>query len=258
VEAGAGLFLVVAFVLFCLAIGQVATWLGWVALVGLPVGTLFLWAAVARARIRAGIKPRRELARQRGWRWTDDAAELRERWKDDQGEQTYGRGAFGALAGEIEGLPFTVWETHEIDPNGKPVSAYADKRCTGWAVHLPVAYPPLTMGADGPVTEHAEFGHWLWTTNVWQATNEGHLIGWRLDGRDLILIRASPEPTRPFTADEVLATATALVRLARTFPADLADRFSTTLVTGIPLAAPATTARRGRPDRVPNKQPGSS
>ncbi|WP_201394216.1 hypothetical protein [Ktedonobacter sp. SOSP1-52] len=119
---------------------------------------------------------------------------------------------FGVLAGEVNGLPFTAFDS---EPGG------AKMRRTYWAIHLPVAYPRVQVRArlpDGLFSalkenrlrggrpalrvREASFRPTICTRRpltpqVRSATMEFELVGWRIEGRDLILERGTPSRSPP-------------------------------------------------------------
>jgi hypothetical protein len=148
-----------------------------------------------------------------GHAWTKktDPA-LPRRWKALYGQGIYQMVPFGVLGGELDGFPFTVFDS------AKPPT-------TTWVVHLPVAYPRLAVGKPSwdtgdivaPVTSGASardvegviaqrragltgddlqpdtaddgFGRALLTPHVRHLTLAHQLVGWQIEHRDLILAR---------------------------------------------------------------------
>ncbi|HEY7069564.1 MAG TPA: hypothetical protein VH479_05605 [Acidimicrobiales bacterium] len=240
---------------------------GWAVLVGTPIiAGLVLASRTDRARLRT-IEDRQPLAAERGWRYKNSDARLATRWKArERGRAPYTASPFGIVAGELNGLPFTAFDTEAADWG----------RHTSWAVHLPVAYPKIVVrgpaappspgfaatmdaffgsagGSGGPQSpgaadllagmasrpevegDDAGFAAALATPDLRRATQDWGLQGWLLDGRDLILSRRF-HPA-PCPAVELAAVAERLTALALRFPPGLAERYGTAPTTDVPLTA---------------------
>jgi len=263
--------LVLALTSGSVALGKLTSPLyGWLLFGGSLVLALISAIMLGGQRLLGTVADRKQFAAERGWLYEDKNSQLGQRWEDLFGKKNVIlMNPFGVLAGEVEGLPFTAFDS----PPGK-----SKTRRTYWAIHLPVAYPrvqmvktiaeedrknlnaafetffapggpradpqvgkilndfskkkPLTPDNLGAQTRNTAFGKALLTLPVRSATVEFGLVGWRIEGRDLIFERGC---STPFTANEVVQTAVYLAKLARTFPADLADRFGTPPSTDIPL-----------------------
>ncbi|HLZ81733.1 MAG TPA: hypothetical protein VKP04_08885 [Ktedonobacteraceae bacterium] len=253
---------------------------GWLLFGGSLVLGLIFAIKMDWQRLLSSVTDRKVFAAERGWVYKAKYSQLGKRWENLFGKkETIMMNPFGVLAGEVEGLPFTAFDSQP----GKPKT-----RRTYWAIHLPVAYPRIQVvetlaGEDlknlnaafeaffapggpradpqvgkilhdfskkkppptpdnlGAQTRNTAFGQALLTLPVRSATVEFGLVGWRIEGRDLIFERKC---SRPFTANEVVQTAVHLAKLARTFPADLADRFGTPPSTDIPLRGKDGTAQK--------------
>ena len=84
-----------------------------------------------------------------------------------------------------------------------------------------------------PECEFAGLVQALFTPEVRAATEANGLIGWRIEGRDLIFTSYTrPAPASP---DEIVAGTECLVALARLFPAEAAKLYGTPPTTDIPL-----------------------
>lgn len=221
----------------------------------------------------AAVGDRAELAQRWGWRYEAKASsELPLRWKALVGWRVLSITPFGVVGGELDGVPFTAFDS-ETDLAGHTVEhpcttvavhlphAYPristtvrlspriteSPSMTGLQMEeilqvmageadpediLPVLFP-LTSDDVEATTDLPGFAEALLTPAVRQATLEHRLIGWRIEGRDLVL--TSGRRAAPRSADEVLDTARHLVHVARLFPADLAARYGAEPVTDIPL-----------------------
>jgi hypothetical protein len=260
-------------VLVALVVGSVAlayeVWrstspfLGVVAFLVVIVGLMVAYGGYRTRRRLAGVADEREkLARAQGWHYQAKASGLAERWQDLIGWRAYSIAPYGVVSGELQGLPFTVFDS-ETGLDGR-----TEVPSTTWVVHLPVAYPRLVvpvlqrslaeqMGPDpartfsdfvsgraglGPdltaddlraESENTGFAELLLTPQVRQATINYGLMGWRIEGRDLIFVSA--ERSTPPTPDEIVERAERLVSLARLFPAEVAQRYGAEPTTDIPL-----------------------
>jgi hypothetical protein len=248
-------YALVALVIGAIAVGRTAgTLYGWLLFGGALLVALAVYVRGGSRRQLRSVADRKEFAAGRGWLYQDQGGDLALRWQDLYGKKAaYTIGPFGVLAGEAEGLPFTVFDS---EPGG------AETRRTYWAVHLPVAYPrvqvhmarwsrpdelfsafasgvppaPATPDDLRAETADAAFGQALLTPQVRSATVAWGLVGWRIEGRDLILER---QRAKPHTADEVAQVAARLAGLARQLPADLAGRFGAPPGTDVPLRGQA-------------------
>ncbi len=270
-------YLVFALVFAASVIGrETSPVLGWAIFVGVLVGAIVVAVGYRNGRRSrqhlAAVADRAEFARHRVWRYEAKAAELPQRWKSLIGWRVYSIAPFGVVGGELDGLPFTAFDS-ETDLAGHTQEA----PCTIWAVHLPSAYPriattvrlspqvinspsltglrlddiaavmvgaadldevlaePLPLRPDDveATTDVPGFAQAVLTPAVRHATLEFRLIGWRIEGRDLLF--TSGRRVTPRSANEILDTAQRLVYLARLFPAELAARYGTQPTTGIPL-----------------------
>ena len=267
IQKGVGVNIAFALIAVSIAAGAATSPIvGWAVLVGTPIVAWLVWASRADgARLRT-IEDRKPLAAERGWRYKNSDARLATRWKArERGRLPYTAHPFGIVAGELNGLPFTAFESEATDWG----------RYTTWAVHLPLAYPKIVVrgpsappspgfaatldtffgsagGPGGPsspgvadllagmaaqpeVEGDAGFAAALATPEMRQATQDWGLQGWLLDGRDLILYRRY-HPT-PCAAGELVAIAERLTALAHRFPPGVAERYGITPTTDIPLAA---------------------
>jgi len=242
-------YALVALVIGAIAVGRtVGTLYGWLMFGGALLVALMVYIRIGSRRRLRSVADRKEFAARHGWLYKDDGGDLTLRWRDLYGnKKAFTMGSFGVLAGEVEGLPFTAFDS---EPGGP------ETRRTYWAVHLPVAYPRVqVLSARGSrpddlfsafangvpaatpddlraETADAAFGQALLTPQVRSATMAFGLVGWRIEGRDLILERWS---AKPHTADEVAQVAARLAGLARQFPIDLVGRFGAEPSTDVPL-----------------------
>ncbi|GII42026.1 hypothetical protein [Planotetraspora phitsanulokensis] len=241
-------YTLVMLVIGSIAVGQLTSALyGWLMFGGALLVALMVYVRIGSRRQLRSVADRREFAAGRGWLYKNSGGDLTLRWRDLFGKKAFTIGPFGILGGEVEGLPFTAFDS---EPGGP------ETRRTYWAVHLPVAYPRVQVlsargsGIDGlfsafasgvpsatpddlrAETADAAFGQALLTPQVRSATVAFGLVGWRIEGRDLLLVRSR---AKPHTADEVAQVAAHLAGLARQLPADLASRFGAPPSTDIPL-----------------------
>jgi len=241
--------LVFALILGSIALGRLSSQLyGWllfggvpvVALVGYFVAMLGYFGIRLRRQLRS-VADRKEFAAGRGWLYERMSSDLGLRWQDLFGKKAADTmRPFGVLADEVEGLPFTAFDS---EPGGP------ETRRTYWAIHLPVAYPRVQVHASRQnwpddlraETANTAFGLALLTPQVRSATVALGLVGWRIEGRDLILER---QPDKPYTANEVAQVAVRLAELTSQLPTDLASRFGAPPSTDIPLRGTAGAARK--------------
>jgi len=268
IQKGVGVNVAFALIAVSIAAGAATSPIvGWVILVGTPVVAVVVRASRADgARLRT-VEDRKPLAVERGWRYKNSDARLATRWKArERGRVPYTAHPFGIVAGQLNSLPFTAFDTEPADWG----------RYTTWAVHLPVAYPRIvvrgpaappspgfaatmdaffgsTGGPGGPQSprpadllaamaqvpevdgDDAGFAAALATPDIRRATQDWGLQGWLLDGRDLILSRRY-HPA-PCPAGELVAIAERLTALAHRFPPGVAERYGATPTTDVPLAA---------------------
>jgi hypothetical protein len=213
-------------------------------------------------RFRRRTTDRAAFAHERGWRHAARASGLGERWTEVLGRRAGSIGPFGVISGELDGLPFTVFDAM----TGLDL-APVDVPRTTWMVHLPVAYPRLVVprppavlrdvvggifgeafleassvdfGAPGPLRPedlHAEtdrpgFAEALLTAEVRSATAAWGLAGWEIAGRDLVFTSlGNGSTTPPAQIDAVLRR---LVALARLFPSELAQHYGAPPSTDVP------------------------
>lgn len=238
---------------------------GWLMFAGVPLVVLLVLLRRSSRRQLRSVADRKTLAAERGWLYRDRAADLALRWKDLLGRRAaYTVGPFGVLAGEASGLPFTAFDSEPGEPASRltywavhlPV-AYPRVQVHGkeetfgeWANQFSPAFsafvdggpsaltgslpPPAPTTPDDLRAETAEaaFGQALLTPQVRATTVALGLVGWCIEGRDLLLTR---QPGRPHTAEDVEQVALRLIGLARQLPADLADRFGSPPSTDVPL-----------------------
>jgi hypothetical protein len=252
----------VAGALYAMACVLVGLW-GVVGVRGLIVGAgllllaLFVVWRVRRWRKRpadpaARTVSRPKLAREHGWQLGRPAPELVDHWSRLPHEAGH-LGLPDGLAGELDGLPITVFDTRppRRSPDGVRRRKVARTVCV---VGLPAGYPPVhvrevwrdddggvyhgmflqppfadLIGAGDalqarldhpPVADLVVVGEpgaeWVATPEVLRVTAECALAGWRLDGHDLALVREGGF----FRSNaEVMAALRGLVELARALPA---------------------------------------
>jgi hypothetical protein len=250
------------FALFALAyvVGATTTpALGWVVFLGVPVAAIVVAALRAQRKGRDSVADRRALAAARGWRYADSDPGLRRRWRgSDDVLARRALVAFGVVSGEIDGVTFTAFDSESKDDRPGRCTTWAVDlpasypRARSWAL-TPEAAALVRQGwscadamqkatldsaldwmAAGPgaaprtpadlelrvEADDPGFAAALSAPAVLQATRAGRVAGWRVDGDDLLWneVRAAPH-----TAAEVEAVAASLVRVARSFPADLAS-----------------------------------
>ncbi len=221
---------------------------------------------------------RRQLAEARGWRYREQAPEIRMRWHDAYGAEADRIAPKRVLAGELDGMPFTVFDTIE------KIGRLADRReslRTVCMVHLPVALPDarlrgrladeeqygplppvaaeppwncdilprvsaleLIESGDGqapPMAAESDlpgFSDALITEAVRWETIARKVPGWRIHGRDLLFV-GLPGAEACLSNHEAMAVVAGLVAIARRLPADVLDRHGQPPTTGLPLADPA-------------------
>jgi hypothetical protein len=143
IQKGVGVNIAFALIAVSIAAGAATSPIvGWAVLVGTPIVAWLVWASRADgARLRT-IEDRKPLAAERGWRYKNSDARLATRWKArERGGLPYTAHPFGIVAGELNGLPFTAFDTEATDWG----------RYTTWAVHLPLAYPKIVVrGPSAP------------------------------------------------------------------------------------------------------------
>jgi hypothetical protein len=253
----------VAFALIAVAIVVGATTsplVGWAVVVLVPIaGAVVVGVRAERRRVRA-LADRKAVAEERGWRYRNNDATLAIRWRSRGRRRVpYAAQPFGILAGTLNGLPFTAFDTE-----------LGTLRYTNWAVHMPVAFPRLVVWGEAPkgsappladlfdqffpqhtdaaqrhmfaeVAQRPEveaddpaFAAALATPEVRRATVAMDLRGWLIDGRDMILSRSYSKAT-PCRAAEVVGVADQLTALFYRFPIDAARRWASQPITGVPL-----------------------
>lgn len=206
---------------------------------------------------------RRALAAARGWRYQEGAPEFRRRWQDVYGAEVKFLAPRDVLAGEMGGLPFTVFNTKV---NVGPLRDRPDSRRTICLVHLPVSLPDVRLRGR-IVDEEALIGEmppvhleppWncdllprlsalslietgqglpmaaesdvpgladaLVTEEVRWETLRRRVPGWRVHGRDLVFVTI-PDARSSLTNHEAMAVVEGLVAIARAFPADVLYRY---------------------------------
>jgi hypothetical protein len=262
-QRAAGVHVAFAVISVAFVIGGTTTpILGWAFALLVPVVAWVVHAARADRRRVRPLADRRTLAEARGWRYKNSDAALATRWrKRDRARAPYASLPFGIVAGTVNQLPFTAFDT-EGDSG----------RHTNWAVHLPVSFPRIVVwgpapppgpssfdgladqffgGAQGGAAmrdmfaqmaqrpevdaDDPEFAAALATPEIRQATAALDLRGWLIDGRDMILSR-NYSPTAPCPATELAAVADRLASLFYRFPLDAAQRWGSTPTTDVPLA----------------------
>lgn len=263
-ENASVVFVVFAAIFFASVVGRVTSpVLGWVVFVGVLLGVWIFVGGAPERRSRRKVADREEFAHQRRWRYAARDAGLFARWKDVMGWRATTQRAFGVVSGELDGIPFTVFDAM-IGLDGRLV----EWPRTTWAVHLPVAFPRLVVArrftsgvgevahrllsdmagepvADDPSfvrpedvraeCEQPGFADALLTPEVRSATSAWGLAGWELAGRDLVFTSLeNGETTPPAEIDAVLGR---LVALARLFPPELAQRYGTPPSTEVPVIA---------------------
>lgn len=256
------------------------TLIGWLAFGVLVVGSLVAWTRRREGALIAGLRDRRELARQRGWHYQDRASGLPARWRDLIGWRYATITPLGVFAGEVDGLPFTVFDS-VVGLDG--VEGQAPR--TTWVVHLPVAFPRVDVGpgrdevlrafgvtgsvdrffervfeqgelptapdpsptGSGPAArcpDAPELARDLLTPAVRAAADAAGLLAWRIVGPDLLV--SSPEHLRPLPLDEVVARVEGLAALGRAVVDAVGDRHGTTPAVEPPFAAERAAAAQSR------------
>jgi hypothetical protein len=103
----------------------------------------------------------------------------------------------------------------------------ADGGPDGWSASVSVTTDDLEPECEFPGLVQA-----LFTPEVREATVANGLVGWRIEGRDLVFV--APERPTPSSPAEIVAVVERLVALARLFPAEAARLYGTPPVTDIP------------------------
>ncbi|HEU4426726.1 MAG TPA: hypothetical protein VFR67_29685 [Pilimelia sp.] len=269
---------VLALALGSFAVGRATSaWVGWAMFVAVLIAV-----PVARGRSRwrrrmRDVADRVRLAQARGWRYRARYASLAMRWKAGYGRKVYAMSPFGVIGGELNGLPFTAFDT---EVPGSP-----QELRTILAVHLPVSYPRFRVAVAElpkrgefdpksldelmrgvPTADHREhlgmmfgarlsvrpedlrpqsdntaFGTELLSPAVRELTVRHNLGGWHIEGRDLLLWLPGRESPTPAT--ELLHHVERLVELAHGFPVGLEQRYGTPPTTDVPLVDAARAAR---------------
>jgi membrane protein YqaA with SNARE-associated domain len=253
-----------------------ATFLGLLALT--PVALGLFRSKRREGQHLAATADRAQLAQAQGWHYETKASNLAQRWKELVGWRAYSIIPFGVVGGELYGLPFTVFDA-ETDLDGQtrdlPCTIWAvhlpvayPRLSTGlragtaapggsllgpdaarlfddaFSGRMPGAgMPPPPPLTPDDLEAHADipgFAELLLTPEVRAATVHQGLVGWRIEGRDLVLV--GPRRPTPTPAREVFDTTDRLVRLAYLFPPDAAQRYGSPPTTDVPF--PLTSSER--------------
>lgn len=253
----------------------VAIWVGvtpWAAVGSAIVLVIGLFVRASRretAKRAAGLEGRPELAAERGWRYVVQDLGLAKRMVAAHGRAARTNIPFGIIAGEIEGMPFTAFDTRFGFPTGHG-NITEPRRRTTWLIHLPVRLPAawvlvgaqsdgsprmaLTLpkvpgttfwlGVDLPFTrdrlgvadcDDESFKQALLTPQIAEVTELYQLEPWQLAGRDLVYSVDRDDDEGPLPAADVATTAQRLVVLAKAVTDDLGDRFGSPPDTDIPM-----------------------
>jgi len=270
---------------FAAGIGvMIGLWMiSWLAAVGGVVAVLILTIAgssyVENLRQQNGLGDRRELADTRGWRFRRKDTALASRLKAAHGKAALRAIPFGVVAGEIDDLPFTSFDT-EFPSIVSTRPGTERTRRTMWMVHLPVALPEIEVVVgthpDGSprqtgifdkipgrfwddvplpfdgnqlraVTDDLAYGNALLTPQVRRVTEQYQLDKWRIVGRDLMWASERPGNTAPLAAAALADGAQHLVALARALPSSVVEQYGTTPKTGVPFRTPTRAGGRDRP-----------
>jgi hypothetical protein len=257
----------------------VAIWVAanpWVAVASAIVLVIGLFVRAYRrdnAKRATGLDDRPGLAAERGWRYVAQDYDFAKRMVTAHGRAARSNIPFGIMAGEIDGVPFTAFDTRFGFPTGHGNITEPHRRTT-WLVHLPVNLPAawVLVGAqsdgsprlaltlpkvpgvtfwldvDLPFTrdrlavadcEDEAFAGALLTPRVAEVTELYQLDKWQLAGRDLVYSVDRDDEDGPLPAADVAATADRLVVLATAVTDDLADRFGSPPDTDVPFRAVA-------------------
>ncbi len=261
-------FLVIALIIAATIVGRLTSpILGWITFAGVIVGSFLGLSSWRERRHRRATREREALARQRGWHYAPRAGDLPRRWKDLVGWKVNAIVPFGVVAGDVRGLPFTVFDSmYDLDGQA------GDRPCTTYALHLPVAYPRIGvfLQAPMPTTEFpwpdgspsslADFGRSMAagppelrvrcdipgfgaamvSDEVRAATLASGLVSWRIEGRDLLFTTPPRQPPTP--PGEIVATLDHLAALAHRFPPAAARDYSAPPTTDIPFAGAVASA----------------
>src|SRR5690606_10738972 len=87
------------------------TLIGWLAFGVLVVGSLVAWTRRREGALTAGLRDRRELARHRGGSCQARASGMPAGWRALTGWRSATITPLGVFAGEVDGLPFTVFDS---------------------------------------------------------------------------------------------------------------------------------------------------
>ncbi|GAA4972559.1 hypothetical protein GCM10025331_77990 [Actinoplanes utahensis] len=239
------------------AIGRAtAGWFGCLLFVIAVVAALVLYRRFLNRQRLALLAPRRDYATAHGLHYRDsDLLAVDGRWTD-----LYPTAAAlapaGVLGGEIDGLPYTVFDTMQLSEDGRTVGVAAREqvRRTVWVIHLPAAYPRLRLtharlsrfmnttrrreSAEAATLEAADtaFHEAALAAGVLPYTLQHDLSDWWLEGRDLITARTAPATGQPFPPADLITVATTLAGLARLFTSPPLDAYGTTPQHGVPYA----------------------
>jgi hypothetical protein len=254
-------------------------WVGVLSGVALVVALIVRKSRTEGAQRAKGLEGRPELAAERGWRYVAEDLGLAKRMVAAHGKAARHNLPFGIVAGEIDGVPFTAFDTRFGFPTGHGNITEPCRRTT-WLVHLPVELPAAWVIAGAPAGEQRvaltlptvpgttfwldvelpftrdrlgvvdcedeAFAAALLTERVAAVTELYQFDTWQLAGRDLVRSVDRDDEDGPLPPAELAATADRLVALAKAVTADHAERFGTPPQAGIPYRetadSPAATA----------------
>lgn len=200
--------------------------------------------AVITIYIRWGNKRRREalqaLASTHGWQWVDRDDSLASAWPGPPFRINQRRSrVHNPVSGEYQGRSFTAFEYAYT--SGSATSQSTSTQYYGvWAVTLPAALPPISLGAEGVLggriakafgsggmeigdpdfdrrykvkCEHSEYATWLLHAEMVQLLMSTDVWAWRIDGDVMLSYRKGH-----FTADAVVPRLDAMSRVLDNIP----------------------------------------
>ncbi|TDV48845.1 hypothetical protein [Actinophytocola oryzae] len=243
------------------AIGRATSaWLGFLFFLVAFVAAVVFYRRFHTRRLVAGLTARREYASAHGHEYRDRELNLLgDRWNGIYPNRTVVLQPFGVVAGETDGLPWTVFDSMQLSADGRRVGLPGAERArrTVWVVHLPVAYPRLRLIHDSapsfvsaakrreaaavarleaePAAQ--DFANAAAAAGALELTEERGLPDWWLEGRDLITAAPAPDDDVPIPPERLVGTLDSLLALARVLTTAPLGHHGTRPTTDVPLRA---------------------